>query len=120
MTTTDIFHQGQEFFIDGHFEESIDSFTKAHDLGYSPARTYLSRGVAYLRSKQFDKAIDDFCAVLALEPDNERGFYYRGISFLATEALEQADGVKNKAAELVGIKRTTLIEKLKKRGLLEK
>jgi len=37
---------------------------------------------------------------------------------LLTEALEQADGVKNKAAELVGIKRTTLIEKLKKRNLL--
>lgn len=37
---------------------------------------------------------------------------------LLSEALDQADGVKNKAAELVGIKRTTLIEKLKKRGLL--
>ncbi len=37
---------------------------------------------------------------------------------LLAEALEQADGVKNKAADLVGIKRTTLIEKLKKRGLL--
>lgn len=37
---------------------------------------------------------------------------------LLQEALERADGVKNKAAELVGIKRTTLIEKLKKRGLL--
>lgn len=37
---------------------------------------------------------------------------------LLAEALDQADGVKNKAAELVGIKRTTLIEKLKKRNLL--
>ncbi|QGY41632.1 AAA domain-containing protein [Pseudodesulfovibrio cashew] len=37
---------------------------------------------------------------------------------LLAEAMEGAEGVKNKAAELVGIKRTTLIEKLKKRGLL--
>ncbi|AMK12169.1 MAG: sigma-54 interaction domain-containing protein [Pseudodesulfovibrio sp.] len=37
---------------------------------------------------------------------------------LLAEALEEAEGVKNKAAELVGIKRTTLIEKLKKRDLL--
>ena len=37
---------------------------------------------------------------------------------LLDEALDQAEGVKNKAAELLGIKRTTLIEKLKKRGLL--
>ncbi|NCC24542.1 MAG: sigma-54-dependent Fis family transcriptional regulator [Deltaproteobacteria bacterium] len=36
---------------------------------------------------------------------------------LLLEAMDQADGVKNRAAELLGIKRTTLIEKLKKRNL---
>jgi transcriptional regulator with GAF, ATPase, and Fis domain len=35
---------------------------------------------------------------------------------LLDEALNMADGVKNQAAEILGIKRTTLIEKLKKRG----
>ncbi len=35
---------------------------------------------------------------------------------LIDEALAKADGVKNQAAEILGIKRTTLIEKLKKRG----
>lgn len=35
---------------------------------------------------------------------------------LLDEALSQSDGVKNQAAELLGIKRTTLIEKLKKKG----
>lgn len=35
---------------------------------------------------------------------------------LIDEALTKADGVKNQAAEILGIKRTTLIEKLKKRG----
>ncbi len=34
---------------------------------------------------------------------------------LLNEALNNADGVKNQAAETLGIKRTTLIEKLKKR-----
>lgn len=34
---------------------------------------------------------------------------------LIDQALERADGVKNQAAEYLGIKRTTLIEKLKKR-----
>lgn len=34
---------------------------------------------------------------------------------LIEEALQRADGVKNQAAEILGIKRTTLIEKLKKR-----
>lgn len=36
---------------------------------------------------------------------------------LLDEALNISDGVKNQAAELLGIKRTTLIEKLKKRGV---
>lgn len=36
---------------------------------------------------------------------------------LMDEALAKADGVKNQAAELLGIKRTTLIEKLKKRSI---
>ncbi len=36
---------------------------------------------------------------------------------LLEEALSGADGIKNQAAEILGIKRTTLIEKLKKRDL---
>ncbi len=36
---------------------------------------------------------------------------------LLLEALELAGGVKNQAAEILGIKRTTLIEKLKKRNM---
>jgi len=36
---------------------------------------------------------------------------------LLKEALETAKGVKNQAAEILGIKRTTLIEKLKKKGI---
>ncbi len=38
---------------------------------------------------------------------------------LLLEALEMADGVKNQAAEILGVKRTTLIEKLKKKNLGE-
>ena len=36
---------------------------------------------------------------------------------LLVEALERADGIKNQAAEILGIKRTTLIEKLKKKQI---
>jgi DNA-binding NtrC family response regulator len=37
---------------------------------------------------------------------------------LLTKALQKADGVKNRAAQILGIKRTTLIEKLKRYSLL--
>lgn len=36
---------------------------------------------------------------------------------LLVEAIEKAGGVKNKAAEMLGVKRTTLIEKIKKKKL---
>ena len=36
---------------------------------------------------------------------------------LLNQALDQSGGIKNKAAEILGIKRTTLIEKLKKKNL---
>ena len=34
------------------------------------------------------------------------------------KAMEKSGGVKSKAAELLGINRTTLIEKMKKRGMI--
>lgn len=40
-------------------------------------------------------------------------------TMLIRKALEKADGVKNKAAALLQIKRTTLVEKMKKKGMLD-
>ena len=38
---------------------------------------------------------------------------------LILEALEKSDGVKTKAAKLLNIKRTTLVEKIKKQNLIK-
>lgn len=56
-------------------------------------------------------------AVLAAQGMNLKDFLDAVESRLIDEALEKADGVKNQAAEFLGVKRTTLIEKLKKRNL---
>ena len=90
MTTTELFHEGQDLFIGGHIEESIKAYTRAHDEGYDPVRTYLSRGAAYLRAAEYDKALDDFSAVVALDPNNERGYYYRGITYMNMRDFEHA------------------------------
>ncbi len=49
--------------------------------------------------------------------DGLKDFLDRIEDKILIEALQKADGVKNKAAELLGVKRTTLIEKIKKRNL---
>jgi transcriptional regulator with PAS, ATPase and Fis domain len=54
---------------------------------------------------------------LAREKMNLKDFLDTVEERLLLEALAGADGVKNQAAEALGIKRTTLIEKLKKRNL---
>ena len=55
--------------------------------------------------------------VLAQHGLNLKDFLDTVESRLIDEALGKAEGVKNQAAELLGIKRTTLIEKLKKRSM---
>ncbi|MDO5483733.1 MAG: sigma-54 dependent transcriptional regulator [Desulfovibrionaceae bacterium] len=55
-------------------------------------------------------------AVMEAQGLNLKDFLDAVESRLIDEALDKADGVKNQAAELLGIKRTTLIEKLKKRA----
>ena len=55
--------------------------------------------------------------VLAAQGQNLKDFLDAVEGRLIDEALAKAEGVKNQAAELLGIKRTTLIEKLKKRSM---
>lgn len=55
-------------------------------------------------------------AVLEAHKLNLKDFLDAVESRLIDEALARAEGVKNQAAEMLGIKRTTLIEKLKKRN----
>jgi DNA-binding NtrC family response regulator len=54
-------------------------------------------------------------AVLDIHAMNLKEFLDAIEDRLIEEALGRSDGVKNQAAELLGIKRTTLIEKLKKK-----
>lgn len=55
--------------------------------------------------------------VLTAQGQNLKDFLDAVEGRLIDEALAKAEGVKNQAAELLGIKRTTLIEKLKKRSM---
>jgi sigma-54 dependent transcriptional regulator, flagellar regulatory protein len=56
-------------------------------------------------------------ATLNEQRSNLKEFLDRVEERLLLEALDMAGGVKNQAAEILGIKRTTLIEKLKKRNI---
>lgn len=59
MDAKSMFIEGQQLFVQGKHQESIDAFSRALEAGYDPVITLLSRGVAHLRLGENDGAIDD-------------------------------------------------------------
>ncbi|MCK5286600.1 MAG: tetratricopeptide repeat protein [Thermodesulfovibrionia bacterium] len=90
MTTNELFREAQNLFIEGKHKESIESFTKAIDEGEHTEIAYLSRGVAYLQTKERDSAIADFSKAMDLNKKNHRAYYYRGISYMLKKDFEKA------------------------------
>ena len=80
---------------------SVFSRPVAGDIGVGPRFGFIWPTLDDLAQKEMDLKV-------FLDTLEER---------LLAEALQRADGVKNQAAEILGIKRTTLIEKLKKRNI---
>ena len=83
----------------------------------TPSEAPVAEGVTVLVSAPAGAFVWPTLGVLAQHGLNLKDFLDTVESRLIDEALAKAEGVKNQAAELLGIKRTTLIEKLKKRTM---
>lgn len=90
MDAKELFQEGQGFFVEGKYGESIVYFSKAIEAGEKTEMAYLSRGVAYFRMEQFDKAAQDFNIVIDINSGNFRAHFYRGISYMAEKEYEKA------------------------------
>lgn len=90
MDAKELFKEGQIFFVEGKYGESIASFSKAIDAGEKSEIVFLSRGVAYFRMEQFDKAAEDFNVVIDINSRNFRAHFYRGITYMAKKDYEKA------------------------------
>ena len=83
----------------------------------APAITPVAEGVVVAVAAPSGVFVWPNLGVLAEHGLNLKDFLDTVEGRLIDEALAKAEGVKNQAAELLGIKRTTLIEKLKKRSM---
>jgi tetratricopeptide (TPR) repeat protein len=90
MDAKELFREGQGFFVEGKYGESIESFSKAIEAGEKSEMAFLSRGVAYFRMEQFDKAAQDFNIVIDINSGNFRAHFYRGITYMTREDYEKA------------------------------
>jgi len=90
MDAKELFREGQAFFVEGRYGESVESFSKAIEAGEKSEMAFLSRGVAYFRMEQFDKAVQDFNNVIDINSGNFRAYFYRGISYMSEKEYEKA------------------------------
>ena len=97
-------------------EQTVGAAPEAAPAG-APVIQGIAPGVAASVAAPAGAFVWPNLGVLAEHGLNLKDFLDAVESRLIDEALGKAEGVKNQAAELLGIKRTTLIEKLKKRSI---
>jgi tetratricopeptide (TPR) repeat protein len=90
MEPKKIFENAQRLFLEGRFKESINTFSVAIETGEKTEIAYLSRGVAYLKTKQEEKAIADFSKAVTMNEENMRAHFYRGIAYMTAEEYREA------------------------------
>lgn len=91
MTAKELFYEGQQLFISGDFDQSIELFAKAEREGFNPATIHFSCGVAYLYLRDMDKAAVEFGKVVDTDPNNDRAYYYRGIVHMNNDNIVEAE-----------------------------
>ena len=101
MDAKEVFQEAQLHLMQGRKKESIESFTKALDAGFSPAAmAYLARGVAHLQLKEHDPAMRDFTSCIDAKTSGFRAYYYRGTIHMIKEQFVKAIEDFSKAIEI--------------------
>ena len=90
MNQKELFENAQRLFIEGRLSESISRFSEAMEAGEKTEIAYLSRGVAYLKSKDNEKAINDFSSAVEMNNSNTRAHFYRGIAYMTNDKFREA------------------------------
>ncbi len=90
MNQKELFENAQRLFIEGKLSESISRFSEAMEAGEKTEIAYLSRGVAYLRSKENEKAVNDFSSAVNMNNNNTRAHFYRGIAYMTNDKFKEA------------------------------
>lgn len=100
MKSQEVFEDGQRFFVNGKYEESVKAFSRAIDAGAEDSLSYLSRGAAYFKLEKMNDAIRDFSKSIEIDQNNLRGYYFRGIAYLSRDDYQTALNDLNRVLEL--------------------
>jgi len=115
-----LFDDGRYELMNGHFDKSIELFSKVIELDPSHKLALISRGSAFLKLNDVDKAVDDFDRVIDIDSGYARAYHLRGIAREQNEEYESAVADISKAIEIdpeygaAFYSRATLLTKLKR------
>jgi tetratricopeptide (TPR) repeat protein len=90
MEPQELLRAAQLLFVEEKDRESIEAYTKAIEAGADPYIAHLSRGAAYVKTKEVDKAIDDFDNAIKANSQSYRAFFYRGMAYMMETEFEKA------------------------------
>lgn len=98
----DYFLEGKDYYINDHYDQAIEAFTKAIKLNNNLADAYVSRGHAYAIKPDPDlnQAIADFDQAIKINPLEEGAFTGRGMAYARQQKLDKAIADFNQAIKL--------------------
>ncbi len=101
-TAEDYYLEGKDYYINGNYDQAIESFTKAIKLNNNLADAYLSRGHAYAvkPNPDLNQAISDFDHAIKINPLEDSAFTGRGLAYARQGKLDLAIADFNQAIKL--------------------
>jgi tetratricopeptide (TPR) repeat protein len=98
----DYYLEGKDYYINGHYDQAIDSFAKAIKVNNNLADAYISRGHAYAikPNPDLNQAISDFDRAIQINPLEDEAFTGRGIAYARQQKLDKAIADFNQAIKL--------------------
>ncbi len=98
----DYYLEGKDYYINGNYDQAIESFTKAIKLNNNLADAYLGRGHAYAVKPDPDLslAISDFDHAIKINPLEGSAFTGRGLAYARQGKLDLAIADFNQAIKL--------------------
>jgi len=95
------FEQGNKYWYDKNFSESIHCYTEAICLKLDYAGAYINRGIARYYKNDLDGAIKDYTEAIRLKSDYALAYHNRGI---ARNAKGDLDGAIKDCTEAIRLK----------------
>ena len=95
-----LFKEGMAEFIDQHYNDSIETLSRAIEMDPNHKLALLSRGTGYMKMDRVEEAKMDYGRVIEIDPEYPRAYHLRGLAHENSGDTRAALNDFNRAIEL--------------------